>query len=40
MPPIDLTALRQAVQENHYLITTHAMRRMGLRKVPTTTSSR
>ena len=33
MPSIDLAALRQAVQENRYLITTHAMRRMGLRKV-------
>lgn len=33
MPSIDVAALRQAVQENHYLITTHAMRRMGLRKV-------
>jgi hypothetical protein len=33
MPSIDLAALRLAVQENRYLITTHAMRRMGLRKV-------
>lgn len=33
MPSIDLAALRRAVQENRYLITTHAMRRMGLRRV-------
>ena len=33
MPSIDLAALRRAVQENRYLITTHAMRRMGFRKV-------
>jgi hypothetical protein len=33
MPSIDLVALRRAVQENRYLMTTHAMRSMGLRKV-------
>jgi hypothetical protein len=33
MPSIDLAALRQAVQENRYLITTHALRRMGLRRI-------
>lgn len=33
MPSIDLVALRRAVLGNRYLITTHAMRRMGLRKV-------
>jgi hypothetical protein len=33
MPSIDLAALRRAVQEDRYLITTHAMQRMGYRKV-------
>jgi hypothetical protein len=33
MPSIDLEALRHAVRENRYLITTHAMRRMGSRRV-------
>src|ERR1700676_3845572 len=33
MPSIDLADLRRAMQENRYLITTHAMWRMGLRKV-------
>jgi hypothetical protein len=30
---IDLAALRKAVQENRYLITAHAMQRMGHRKI-------
>ena len=33
MPKIDLAALRQAVKDNHYLISAHAQQRMGLRKV-------
>jgi hypothetical protein len=33
MPTIDLVALRGAVQEDRYLITTHATQRMGYRKV-------
>ena len=33
MPQLDVTALRQAVKENRYLITRHAQQRMGLRKI-------
>lgn len=33
MPKLDIPALRQAVFENRYLITTHAKKRMGQRKV-------
>lgn len=33
MPQLDIAALRQAVQENRYLITQHAQQRMGLRKI-------
>ncbi len=33
MPSIDLVALRRAVQENRYLITAHALQRMGRRRV-------
>jgi len=33
MPSIDLAALRTAVREDRYLITTHAAQRMGYRKV-------
>jgi hypothetical protein len=33
MPQLDIAALRQAVQENRYLITRHAQQRMGLRKI-------
>jgi hypothetical protein len=31
--PLDITALRLAVEENRYLITQHAQARMGLRKI-------
>ncbi|MBI1787067.1 MAG: DUF4258 domain-containing protein [Acidobacteria bacterium] len=33
MPQLEVSALRQAVQENRYIITKHAQQRMGLRKV-------
>jgi hypothetical protein len=33
MPQLDVAALRQAVQENRYLITRHAQQGMGLRKI-------
>lgn len=33
MPQLDIAALRQAVADNHYFITTHAQQRMGLRQV-------
>jgi hypothetical protein len=33
MPQLDIAALRQAVQENRYLITQHAQQRMGSRKI-------
>ena len=33
MPLLDIAVLRQAVQENRYLITLHAQQRMGLRRI-------
>lgn len=33
MPKLDISALRQAVSEDRYLITIHAKQRMGLRQV-------
>ena len=33
MPKLDISALREAVADNHYFISTHAKRRMGHRKV-------
>lgn len=33
MPKLDIAALREAVAQNRYLITTHAKQRIGLRKV-------
>lgn len=33
MPQLDIAALRQAVAENRYCLTTHAQQRMGLRQV-------
>ena len=33
MPQLDIAGLRQAVQENRYLITRHAQQRMGQRKI-------
>src|SRR5712671_4330805 len=33
MPQINIAALRQAIEENRYLITRHAQQRMGQRKV-------
>jgi len=33
MPELDILSLRQAVQENRYLIIEHAQQRMGLRKI-------
>ncbi len=33
MPELDIASLRQAVQQNRYVITKHAQYRMGLRKI-------